>query len=66
LLETACNWAKSRGAETAKLAVVAANTSAVKCYERCGFTVYGTEPRVIRHEGVDYDEYLMLRPLGSS
>lgn len=66
LLETACNWAGSHGAELAKLAVVAANTTAVKCYERCGFTVYGTEPKAIRYDGVDYDEYLMLRPLGNS
>lgn len=66
LIQAGCEWAKERGVEVVKLAVVTANTSAVQCYERCGFAVYGTEPKAIRHEGFDYDEYLMLRPLGNS
>lgn len=63
LIESGCEWARERGAEMVKLAVVTTNTSAVRCYERCGFTVYGTEPRAILYEGMYYDEYLMWRSL---
>lgn len=63
LIGSGCEWAKERGAEMVKLAVVTTNTSAVRCYERCGFTVYGTEPCAILYEGIYYDEYLMSRSL---
>jgi RimJ/RimL family protein N-acetyltransferase len=35
--------------------------AAIRCYNRCGFTVYGVEPQAIRHDGVMYDELLMAR-----
>lgn len=63
LVESGCRWAKERGAEMVKLAVMTTNTSAVRCYERYGFTVYGTEPRAILYEGVYFDEYMMWRSL---
>ena len=66
LIKTCTEWAKARAVEIAKLGVVTSNASAVRCYERCGFTVYGTEPRGILYEGKYYDEYLMSRSLGSS
>lgn len=57
------DWAKARGVVILRLAVVAANQSAIRCYERCGFTIYGTEPRSLCYEGKYYDEYLMSLPL---
>lgn len=52
-------WAKGRGVVILRLAVVATNKSAIRSYERCGFTTYGTEPRSLCYEGQYYDEYLM-------
>jgi hypothetical protein len=43
----------------AKLGVAAINLSAIRCYERCGFITYGTEPRAVYYDGKYYDEYLM-------
>jgi len=44
-----------------KLGVVTTNTPAIRCYARCGFTVYGVEPQVIHYEDVLYDELLMAK-----
>lgn len=66
MIETCCGWADARGVNIAKLAVVTTNTSAIRCYERCGFTVYGTEPRAIYYEGQYYDELLMSRSLANT
>jgi RimJ/RimL family protein N-acetyltransferase len=63
LIETCITWAKTRQVNIVKLGVMTNNTSAVRCYERCGFTIYGTEPRGILYEGKYYDEYLMARSL---
>lgn len=66
LIEMGCAWAKARGVETVKLAVVTTNTPAIRCYERIGFKRYGVEPRAILYEGVYYDEYLMWLSLDDS
>lgn len=66
LIEVCIEWAKSRGIAIVKLGVTAASTSAVRCYQRCGFIIYGTEPRGIFHEGQYYDGYLMYRSLDNS
>ena len=63
LIETCAQWAKMRQVDILKLGVVTANTSAVRCYERCGFKAYGTEPHGIFYEGQYYDEYLMSRAI---
>lgn len=63
LMETCIHWAKFRQVNIVKLGVTTTNTSAVRCYERCGFTIYGTEPRGLLFEDVYYDEYLMSRDL---
>jgi RimJ/RimL family protein N-acetyltransferase len=65
-IETCIEWAKWKGIDIVKLGVMTNNTSAVRCYERCGFTIYGTEPRGILYEGKYYDEYLMSRTLDNS
>ena len=63
LIETCIEWAKSRDVNIIKLGVITASTSAVRCYQRCGFTIYGTEPRGIFYNGQYYDGYLMYRDL---
>ena len=61
-LLTAClDWARERGVTVATLGVVTTNTPAIRCYARCGFQVYGLEPKVIYYGGVFYDELLMAR-----
>lgn len=65
-IETCIEWAKMRQVNIVKLGVMTNNTSAVRCYERCGFTIYGIEPRGILYEGKYHDEYLMSRSLDNS
>jgi len=66
LIASCIHWAKALQVDIVKLGVATNNTSAVRCYERCGFTTYGTEPRGILYEGKYYDEYLMSRDLNST
>lgn len=61
LLRGCCAWAQARGLAVVKLGVVTTNASAIRCYARCGFTVYGIEPKVIFWDGVLHDELLMAR-----
>lgn len=63
LIEGCLDWGREHGVEIARLSVVTTNVGAIRAYLRCGFTVYGVEPRVIRWEGRDYDELLMVRVL---
>ena len=66
LIETCANWARARGVALLKLGVMANNEAAIRCYKRCGFTVYGTEPRALFYEGRYYDEFLMYCSLNDS
>jgi RimJ/RimL family protein N-acetyltransferase len=59
LIEACIAWARSKNVDIVKLGVTAVSTSAVRCYQRCGFTIYGTEPRGIFYNGQYYDGYLM-------
>jgi RimJ/RimL family protein N-acetyltransferase len=52
-------WARARNIVIAKLGVAVVNSSAIRCYERCGFKIYGTEPRAVFVDGRYYDEHLM-------
>ncbi len=63
LIEACIEWAKSKDVNIIKLGVITPNTSAVRCYQRCGFTIYGAEPRGIFYDGRYYDGYLMYRDL---
>jgi RimJ/RimL family protein N-acetyltransferase len=56
-------WARTQGLAVVKLGVVTTNTSAIRCYARCGFTVFGVEPKAIFYDGVYYDELLMAKPV---
>lgn len=59
MVNSCVQWAKTRAVNILKLGVIATNTSAVRCYERCGFKIYGTEPRDVFYEDNYYDLYLM-------
>jgi len=61
LLSECLAWARGHGVVVAKLGVATHNAPAIRCYTRCGFTVYGVDPQTILHEGVYYDELLMSR-----
>ena len=63
LIKMCAGWAQQRGVVVLKLGVIANNESAIRCYQRCGFRTYGTEPRALFYEGNYYDEYLMSRAL---
>ena len=63
LINSCFTWAKARKIVLVKLGVAATNTSAIRCYERCGFSTYGTEPRAVFYDGKYYDEFLMSRSL---
>jgi RimJ/RimL family protein N-acetyltransferase len=63
LIAACVGWARGLELRLAKLSVVTSNTAAIRCYVRCGFSVYGVEPQIIYHNGVYYDELLMVRRL---
>jgi ribosomal protein S18 acetylase RimI-like enzyme len=66
LINSCFAWAKARKIVLVKLGVAATNISAIRCYERCGFSTYGTEPRAIYYDGKYYDELLMSCSLDHS
>jgi RimJ/RimL family protein N-acetyltransferase len=66
LISSCFTWAKARKILLVKLGVAATNKPAIRCYERCGFSAYGTEPRAIFYEGKYYDEFLMSCSLDQS
>ena len=64
LLDSCESWARSRGVRVIRLAVVEGNLAARRCYERRGFTTYGTAPEAIHYNGTFYDELLMAKRIG--
>lgn len=66
LIRSCLAWAKPRAVVLAKLGVAAINQPAIRCYERCGFKTYGTEPRAVCVDGKYYDEYMMYCSLDHS
>lgn len=65
LLNACIDWAARHQIEYLKLAVVTTNIAAIRAYTAAGFQVYGVEPKVLRVDGVDYDEMLMVRQIRS-
>ena len=59
LLRACIDWARSKGLLILRLGVTVDNHAAIRCYERCGFVHYGTEPLSVFFEGRLYDEALM-------
>ena len=66
LINTCIEWARSKDVVIVKLSVNAENNSAIRCYQRCGFTIYGTEPRGTYYDGKYYDGHLMFKALDAS
>lgn len=66
LIQSCFTWAKAGGIVIAKLGVAAINKSAIRCYERCGFRIFGTEPRALFYDGSYYDFHMMSRSLDGS
>lgn len=66
MINLSCEWAKLHEIQIVRLAVVSTNESAIRLYERSGFTVYGTEPQSLFYNGQHYDEYLMSKTLGQN
>ena len=64
LIGACVSWAHQQRLRLVTLSVVTTNAAAIRCYVRCGFSVYGVDPEVIYHDGVYYDELLMMRHLG--
>ena len=63
-LFSACfEWAENNQIIILKLAVVNTNLTALKAYQRLGFTIYGSDLKVILHEKQYYDEVLMFREI---
>ncbi len=63
LLELCAQWGREHGVRLLKLAVQAGNASAIRCYARCGFSLYGVDPRAICFDEKYYDELLMVKTL---
>lgn len=61
ILSMCINWASQHGIVVLKLGVITTNQAAIRCYERSGFAVYGTDPKCNYLDGLYYDEYLMAR-----
>ena len=66
LIEGCIAWGRSLGMTVVKLGVMTANAPAIRCYLRCGFSVYGVDPQAICYNGVMYDELLMAKNIGGS
>lgn len=60
LLDAARTWP---GLDSVALSVSARATAAQKMYQRAGFVPWGQEPRVLKVDGVAYDEIHMIRML---
>jgi ribosomal protein S18 acetylase RimI-like enzyme len=63
LMDECTAWARMQGVVIMKLGVVTTNAPAIRCYERCGFKAYGTDPKVIHVNGAFYDELLMAKSI---
>ncbi|HEU4324492.1 MAG TPA: GNAT family protein [Roseiflexaceae bacterium] len=63
LVEACIAWAAGQGMRALRLSVLTENITAIRCYVRCGFAVYGVDPEAIAWGGRYYDELLMIRRL---
>ena len=63
LVNRCLDYARVHGSKMVYIAAASNNTAAIRCYERCGFSVYGLQPMAICVDGVCYDELLMAQAL---
>ncbi len=61
LIHACLDWARAEGVTVVKLGVATNNIPAIRCYARCGFTVYGVEPQTLYYNNAFIDELLMAR-----
>lgn len=61
MIDQVLAWCASVNVRILHLTVVTSNTPAIRCYQRCGFAVYGIQPEVIRIGTQYHDELLMWR-----
>jgi ribosomal protein S18 acetylase RimI-like enzyme len=66
LIGNCLEWGRAKGVVIARLGVAADNPPAIRCYERCGFKITGTEPRALFYDDKYYDFYLMSCSLDNS
>lgn len=66
LVNRCLQWARSEGFRMVYIAAASNNTAAVRCYARCGFSVYGLQPMAVCVDDVCYDELLMAQTLTTS
>jgi RimJ/RimL family protein N-acetyltransferase len=63
LINACLDWSAKNAVNVVRLGVNVSNMRAIRCYSRCGFTVYGVEPRSLFYQGEYYDELLMVKLL---
>jgi RimJ/RimL family protein N-acetyltransferase len=63
LIEHCLQWARESQLRIVYIAAASTNTAAIRCYARCGFSVYGLQPKALLYDGVYYDELLMAQAL---
>jgi RimJ/RimL family protein N-acetyltransferase len=61
MMDQILDWCRSKEVCGVRLTVMTDNLRAIRCYQRCGFTVYGMSPEEICVGGKYYDELLMYR-----
>jgi len=49
------------GMQAVTLGVIPENKSAIRVYEKCGFTVVHTDPKAMNHDGVLYDRCVLRK-----
>jgi len=61
LIRAAVEWCAQEKLRSVRLTVVTTNLSAIRCYQRCGFSETGMQPEVIRVGDTYHDELIMWR-----
>jgi len=61
LIEACIAWGQAHGVSIVKLGVITSNTPGIRCYLRCGFSVYGVNPWSNFYNGKYFDELLMVK-----
>jgi ribosomal protein S18 acetylase RimI-like enzyme len=61
LIDACVAWAQQEHIHMLRLSVAANNSTAIRCYARHGFVVYGVEQEIGYYQGAYIDELLMAR-----
>jgi RimJ/RimL family protein N-acetyltransferase len=63
IVKAISEWAREDDLTVIYLGVTINDHSAIRCYQHCGFTEYGVEPKAIFYKGIYYDQLLMVKLL---